>query len=119
MVSNGKSLVIKNQTNNQYYFYLLKKTPLELILDKNYLINQIKKLEGKIIDDKGQNVISYGEIVKTSTLRILSDVFKIKNSFNKANKKKKIVHLLVRIFQPSSARIIDFPKIFFKLSNDV
>ena len=35
-------------------------------------------LDGKIIDDKGQNVISYGEIIKTSTLRILSDVFKIK-----------------------------------------
>ena len=52
MVSNGKSLVIKNQTNNQYYFYLLKKTPLELILDKNYLINQIKNLEGRIIDNK-------------------------------------------------------------------
>ena len=52
MVSNGKSLVIKNQTNNQYYFYLLKKTPLELILDKNYLINQIKNLEGKIVDNK-------------------------------------------------------------------
>ena len=50
MVSNGKSLVIKNQTNNQYYIYPLKKTPLELILDKNYLINQIKSLEGKIID---------------------------------------------------------------------
>ena len=52
MVSNGKSLVIKNQTNNQYYFYPLKKTPLELILDKNYLINEIKNLEGRIIDDK-------------------------------------------------------------------
>ena len=52
MVSNGKSLVIKNQTNNQYYFYLLKKTPLELILDKNYLINQIKNVEGRIVDNK-------------------------------------------------------------------
>ena len=52
MVSNGKSLVIKNQTNNQYYFYPLKRTPLELILDKNYLINQIKNLEGRIIDNK-------------------------------------------------------------------
>jgi len=52
MVSNGKSLVIKNQTNNQYYFYRLKKTPLELILDKNYLINQIKNLEGRIVDNK-------------------------------------------------------------------
>ncbi len=52
IVSNGKSLVIKNQASNQYYLYSLKKTPLELILDKNYLINQIKSLEGKIIDNK-------------------------------------------------------------------
>ena len=52
MVSNGKSLVIKNQVNNQYYIYPLKRTPLELILDKNYLINQIKNLEGKIVDNK-------------------------------------------------------------------
>ena len=55
MVSNGKSLVIKNQTNNQYYFYVLKKTPLELILDKNYLISQIKDLEGRIIENKYLN----------------------------------------------------------------
>ena len=52
MISNGKSLVIKNQTNNQYYLYSLKKTPLELILDKNFLINQIKKLKSRIVDDK-------------------------------------------------------------------
>ena len=52
IVSNGKSLVIKNQTNNQYYRYTLKRTPLELILDKNYLINQIENLEGRIVDNK-------------------------------------------------------------------
>ena len=52
MVSNGKSLVIKNQINNSYYYYPLKKTPLNLILDKKYLIDQIKKLEGKIVDNK-------------------------------------------------------------------
>ena len=52
MVSNGKSLVIKNQTNNQYYFYLLKKTPLELILDKNFLIDQIKELESRTVDNQ-------------------------------------------------------------------
>jgi len=44
MVSNGKSLAIKNQTSNQYYLYPLKRTPLELILDKDYLISQIKNL---------------------------------------------------------------------------
>jgi len=52
MVSNGKSLVIKNQVNNQYYIYPLKRTPLELILDKNYLINQIKNLEGRNVENK-------------------------------------------------------------------
>ena len=52
IVSNGKSLVIKNQISNQIYIYPLKKTPLELILDKNYLIKEIKNLEGRIIDDK-------------------------------------------------------------------
>ena len=52
IVSNGKSLVIKNQASNQYYLYSLKKTPLELILDKNFLINQIKNLKGRIVDNK-------------------------------------------------------------------
>ena len=52
MVSNGRSLAIKNQVSNQYYLYSLKKTPLELILDKNFLINQIKNLEGRIVDNK-------------------------------------------------------------------
>ena len=55
IVSNGKSLVIKNQTNNQYYLYPLKKTPLELILNKNFLIDQIKYLDGKTIDNKYLN----------------------------------------------------------------
>ncbi len=32
MVSDGKSLVIKNQTNNQYYFYPLKRTPFRFNL---------------------------------------------------------------------------------------
>jgi len=52
MVSNGKSLAIKNQASNQYYLYPLKRTPLELILDKNYLINQIKNLEARSIENK-------------------------------------------------------------------
>ena len=52
IVSNGKSLAIKNQTSNQYYLYSLKKTPLELILDKNFLIDQINNLESRTVDDK-------------------------------------------------------------------
>ena len=39
LVSNSKSLVIK--TISSYYRYPLKKTPLNLILDKNFLIEKI------------------------------------------------------------------------------
>ena len=35
LVSNGKSIVIK--TNRSYYLYPLKRTPLNLILNKNFL----------------------------------------------------------------------------------
>ena len=49
LVSNGNSLVIK--TNSSYYLYPLDKTPLNFILDKNYLINKISSLKGKVIDD--------------------------------------------------------------------
>ncbi|HJN84232.1 MAG TPA: outer-membrane lipoprotein carrier protein LolA, partial [Candidatus Pelagibacter bacterium] len=52
MVSNGRSLAIKNQVSNQYYLYPLKKTPLELILDKNFLINQIKESQGRTVNNK-------------------------------------------------------------------
>ena len=38
LVSNGRSLVIK--TNNSYYRYSLKKTPLNYILDKKFLLKK-------------------------------------------------------------------------------
>ena len=49
LVSNGKSLVIKTRTS--YYRYPLKKTALNLILDKNFLINKIYDLDERIVDD--------------------------------------------------------------------
>ena len=49
LVSNGKSLVVKTITS--YYRYPLEKTPLNFILDKNFLINKINILEERIIDD--------------------------------------------------------------------
>ncbi|MBO6491193.1 MAG: outer-membrane lipoprotein carrier protein LolA [Pelagibacteraceae bacterium] len=48
MVSNGKSLVIKNNRYNKTYIYPLKTTPLEYILDKEFILNKIKNLEPKI-----------------------------------------------------------------------
>ena len=42
LVSNGKSLVINSDRTNQYQRYKLEKTPLNLILNKNFLINKMK-----------------------------------------------------------------------------
>ncbi len=52
LVSDGKNLVIKNQTSNQYYIYPIERTPLNLILDKEYLINKIQIIDTKLIDNK-------------------------------------------------------------------
>jgi outer membrane lipoprotein-sorting protein len=48
LVSNGKSLVIKTRTS--FYRYPLNKTPLNLILDKDFLIEKIYNLEKKKLD---------------------------------------------------------------------
>ena len=45
LVSNGKSLVIK--TLSSYYLYPLEKTPLNLILNKTFLIKKNKKFKRK------------------------------------------------------------------------
>ena len=55
MVSNGKSLVIKNRNSSGYYYYPLKKTPLEFLLNKEYLISKINILELREIDNKYLN----------------------------------------------------------------
>jgi|TARA_B110001452_G_scaffold79351_1_gene64863 outer membrane lipoprotein-sorting protein len=55
IVSNGKSLVIKNRNSGNYYIYPLKKTPLEFLLDKKYLISKINILEPRKINNKYLN----------------------------------------------------------------
>ena len=52
LVSNGKSLVIKIKSTNGYYFYPLEKTPLNLVLDKDFLIRKIDELDINL-EDKG------------------------------------------------------------------
>ena len=49
LVSNGKSLVIKTKTS--YYRYPLEKTPLNLILDKKFLINKIYSVEEGVVEN--------------------------------------------------------------------
>ena len=50
LVSNGKSFVIK--TKSSFYRYSIKRTPLNYILDKEFLINEIGFLSERVIDNK-------------------------------------------------------------------
>jgi len=68
LVSNGKSLVIKTITS--FYRYPLNKTPLNLILDKNFLIKKIDKLKGKKLD---KNFINFEIIENESEINIFFD----------------------------------------------
>ena len=68
LVSNGKSLVIKTRTS--YYRYPLEKTPLNLILDKNFLIDKIKNLNERIIDN---NLVNFTIFEKDNEINIFFD----------------------------------------------
>ena len=68
MVSNGKSLVIKTRVS--YYRYPLDKTPLNFILDKKFLINEILKLEERIIDNE---LINYNFLINDNEINIFFD----------------------------------------------
>ena len=65
LVSNGKSLVIKTITS--YYRYPLNKTPLNFILDKDFLINKINVLEERIVDG---SLINYTIKEKDSEINV-------------------------------------------------
>ena len=55
LVANGKSLVIK--TLSSYYFYPLEKTPLNTILNKDYLLKKIANLDQRDLDK--ENILQY------------------------------------------------------------
>ena len=73
LVSNGKSLVIK--TLSSYYLYPLDKTPLNSILNKDFLLQKIKKLKERNI---GENFINYRFIEKENEINLFFD----KKTFN-------------------------------------
>ena len=55
LISDGKFLVITTNNKGSYYRYPLNKTPLEFLLDKNYIISKIETLEPRDIDSKYLN----------------------------------------------------------------
>ena len=72
LVSNGKSLVIKTQRS--FYVYPLRKTPLNFILDKEFLINRIKNSEERIVDDK---FINFNFVENDNEINIFFDKKKL------------------------------------------
>ena len=70
IVSNGKSLVIKIINSGSYYRYPLNKTPLEFLLNKEYLISKISDLEPRDIENK---YINFRIFEKNNEINIFFD----------------------------------------------
>ena len=96
LVSNGKSLVVK--TESSFYRYSLKKTPLNLILDKNFLIRKIYTLKEKIIDN---NLINFTIIENDNEINIFFNY----KTFNLVGWKTKDVYQNTSITYLSSIEI--------------
>jgi outer membrane lipoprotein-sorting protein len=75
IVSNGKSLVIKNRNSGTYYRYPLTKTALVYLLDKNYLIEKINTLKSRDIENK---YLNFTILEKNNEINIFFD----KKTFN-------------------------------------
>ena len=75
LVSDGKSLIINSKKIKNYLIYKLKDTPLNLILDKNFLITKLEKVE-KIQEN---NETFFFKIEQNNNLII---IFFDKNDYN-------------------------------------
>jgi outer membrane lipoprotein-sorting protein len=107
LVSNGKSLVIK--TISSYYRYPIQKTPLNFILDKNFLINKISNLDGRIID---KYYINYQILENDNKISIFFD----NQTFNLIGWQTKDIYQNLSITFISSVKTNEFiDKKFFKL----
>ena len=62
-------MVIKTETS--FYRYSLKKTPLNLILDKNFLIKKINFLKENIID---KNLINFTIVENDNEIDVFFDI---------------------------------------------
>ena len=107
LVSNGKSLVIKTRVS--YYRYPLEKTPLNFILDKKFLIDQIKNLNERIIEN---NFVNYTIIEKDNEINIFFD----KETYNLIGWQNKDIYQNFNItFLSSIRKNRILPKNLFKI----
>ena len=96
LVSNGRSLVIKTQVS--FYRYPLNKTPLNLILDKNFLIEKIVNLKEKILD---KTYINFEILENDSEINIFFD----NKTFNLVGWQTKDIYQNINVTYLSSIKI--------------
>ena len=70
LVSNGRSLVINSKKIKNYLRYQLKDTPLNLILDKKFLLDKLDKVE---IVQENDEALSFEIIHNNNLLNIFFD----------------------------------------------
>jgi outer membrane lipoprotein-sorting protein len=68
LVSNGRSLVIKTSSN--FYLYPIEKTPLNLILNKNYILRKMINSNNIIIENK---IVSFNFTEDENEINIFFD----------------------------------------------
>tara|TARA_B100000780_G_scaffold271044_1_gene231557 strand:- start:696 stop:1265 length:570 start_codon:yes stop_codon:yes gene_type:complete len=85
----SKFIKFKKPQFNKKQIYKIGKANISLEVHKNFIKLLKNKnstffavLDGSVSDNKGRNVLSYGDIIKTDDLRILSKVFKIKKKLS-------------------------------------
>jgi outer membrane lipoprotein-sorting protein len=96
LVSNGKSLVIK--TISSFYRYPLKRTPLNLILDKKILINKIYNLKEETLET---TFINFKILENDHEINIFFD----KETFNLIGWQTKDIYQNVNVTYLSSIRL--------------
>jgi outer membrane lipoprotein-sorting protein len=96
LVSNGKSLVIKTITS--FYRYPLNKTPLNLILDKNFLIKKIVNLKENILD---KSYINFEIVENDNKINIFFD----NKTFNLVGWQTKDIYQNINVTYLSSIKI--------------
>ena len=96
LVSNGRSLIIKTKVS--FYRYPLNKTPLNLILDKNFLIEKIVNLKEKILD---KTYINFEIVENDSEINIFFD----NKTFNLVGWQTKDIYQNINVTYLSSIKI--------------
>ena len=96
LISNGKSLVIKTKVS--FYRYPLDRTPLNLILDKNFIIKKIGNLKEKILD---KIYINFEIVENDNEINIFFD----KKTFNLVGWQTKDIYQNINVTYLSSIKI--------------